>query len=98
MKRIVTILLVLTCMLGLTGCDPAWDEIDGDELLEHTVKIELYNYENTNPKFLKLNRRKKPVFDFEKATFIAELEESRFEDLIMDMDGHECLLYGTALI
>ena len=98
MKRIVTILLVLTCMLGLTGCDPGWGAIDGDELLEHTVKIELYNYENTNPKFLKLNRRKKPVFDFEKATFIAELEESRFEDLIMDMDGHECLLYGTALI
>ena len=76
MKRIVTILLVLTCMLGLTGCDPAWDEIDGDELLEHTVKIELYDYENTKPKLLKLNRRKKPVFDFDKATFIAELEES----------------------
>jgi hypothetical protein len=55
-------------MLGLTGCDPAWDEIDGDELLEHTVKIELYDYENTKPKLLKLNRRKKPVFDFDKAT------------------------------
>lgn len=98
MKRIVTILLVLTCMLGLVGCDPGWDEIDGDELLEHTVKIELYDYENTKPKLLKRNRKKKPVFDFDKATFIAELEESRFEDLIMDMDGYECLLYGTALI
>ena len=54
MKRIVMILLVLTCMLGLVGCDPAWDGIDGDELLEHTVKIELYNYENTNPKHCRM--------------------------------------------
>lgn len=97
MKRIVMILLVLTCMLGLVGCDPAWDEIDGDELLEHTVKIELYDYENTKPKLLKRNRRKKPVFDFDKATFIAELEESRFEDLIMDMDGYECIMSWNAL-
>lgn len=97
MKKIVMILLVLTCLLGIAGCDPRWSSIDGDELLENTVKIELYNYENTNPKKLKLNRKKKPVFDFDKATFIAELDESRFEDLIMDMDGHECYLFGDAL-
>ena len=97
MKRTWIIVFVLICLLGLVGCDPGWSTIDGDELLEHTVKIELYDYENTNPKLLKRNRRKKPVFDFDKATFIAELEESRFEDLIMDMDGYECLLFGNAL-
>ena len=97
MKKICVIILALVCLLGLVGCDPGWNTIDGDELLDNTVKIELFDYENTKPKLLKLNRKKKPVFDFSKATLIAELDESRFEDVIRDMDGRECLLFGNAL-
>ena len=97
MKRVLSIAFVLICLLGLVGCDPGWDEIDGDELLENTVKIALFDYENTNPKLLKLHRKKKPVFDFSKATFVAELDESHFEDVIKDMDGRQCLLFGNAL-
>ena len=97
MKRALIIVFVLTCLLGLVGCDPGTTTIDGDELLKNTVKIELYNYENTSPKLYKLNSEKSPIFDFSKATFIAELDKSHFEDVIKDIAKQECLVFGNAL-
>ena len=97
MKRALIIVLVSTCLLGLVGCDPGMTTIDGDELLKNTVKIELYNYENTSPKLYELNSEKLPIFDFSKATFIAELDKSHFEDMIKDIAKLECLVFGSAL-
>ena len=97
MKRALIVVLVLTCLLGLVGCDPGTNTIDGDELLENTVKIELYYYENTNPKLVNLNGKSMPIFDFSKATFIASLDESYFEDVLKDIAEQECLVYGNAL-
>ncbi len=97
MKRALIIVFVLTCLLGLVGCDPGTRRIDGDELLKNTVKIELYNYENTNPKLRNQNGKKSPIFDFDKATFIAELDESHFEDVIKDIAEQECLVFERVL-
>ena len=97
MKRALIIVLVLSCLLGLVGCDPGWNKVDGDELLKNTVKIELFNYENTNPQFYNLNSKKTPIFDFGNATFIAALDESHFEDVIKDIAEQECLVFGNAL-
>lgn len=97
MKRALIIIFVLTCLLGLVGCDPGMNSVDGDELLRNTIKIELYYYENANPRLLDLNGKKMPIFDFSKATFIAALDESHFEDMIMDIAEQECLVYGNAL-
>ena len=97
MKRALIIVLVLTCLLGLVGCDPGTNTIDGDELLKNTVKIELYNYENSRPQLNDLNSGKKPIFDFGKATLIAALDESHFEDVIKDIAEQECLVLGNAL-
>ena len=97
MRKIIIIAFVLTCLLGLVGCDPGTNTIDGDELLENTVKIELYYYENTNPKLVNLNGKSMPIFDFSKATFIASLDESYFEDVLKDIAEQECLVYGNVL-
>ena len=72
---------------------PGVKTLDGGELLENTVKIELYYYENTNPKLINLNSKKTPSFDFSKATFIAALEESHFEDVVKDIAKQECLVF-----
>ena len=97
MKKALIMALILACILGLVGCDPGTNTIDGYELLENTVKIELFNYENANPKLLNLNGKKSPVFDFSKATFIAALDETHFEDVIQNIAEQECLIFGNAL-
>ena len=97
MKKVLIMALVLACVLVLLGCDPGTKTIDGDELLENTVKIELLNYENANPKLLNLNGKKSPVFDFSKTTFIATLGETYFEDVIQNIAEQECLIFGNAL-
>ena len=97
MKKALIIILALICLLGLVGCDPGVKTLDRGELLENTVKIELYYYENTDPKLINLNSKKTPSFDFSKATFIAELDKSHFEDVIKDIAKQECLVFGNAL-
>ena len=97
MKKALIIILALICLLGLVGCDPGVKTLDRGELLENTVKIELYYYENTDPKLINLNSKKTPSFDFSKATFIAALEESHFEDVVKDIAEQECLIFGNAL-
>lgn len=88
---------VLACILVLVGCDPGTNTIDGDELFKNTVKIELFNYENANPKLRNLNKKKLPIFDFSKTTFIASLDEAQFEDVIQNIAEQECFVYGNAL-
>lgn len=97
MRKMMKLIFVLICLLGLMGCDPGTNTIDAEELLGNTVKIELYYYENTNPKLVNLNGKKEPVFDFSKATFLAALDESRFEDVIQDIAEQECFVYGKVL-
>ncbi len=97
MKRLPIIFLVLICLLGLGGCDPLMNYLDKDDLLENTVKIELVDYENENPKLLNVNAKKKPTFDFNKATLIAEIDESRYEDILTGLTKGGYTYYGTAL-
>ncbi|MBE6958742.1 MAG: bacteriocin immunity protein [Ruminococcaceae bacterium] len=93
MKKVLIIVLLLTFLLGFVGCDPSVNSVDENELLENTVKIELYYYENTNPKQINLSSKKTPIFDFSKATFIASLEEVHFEDVIKDIAEQDCLVF-----
>ena len=97
MKKIIIIAFVLTSLLSLVGCDPGTKRIEENDLLENTVKIELYYYDNENPRFVGLNGKNKPVFDFSKATLIGSLDESLFEDVLKDIASQECFVYGTAL-
>ncbi len=97
MKKVLIIVLALTCLLVPVGCDPATNNLSEDELLTNTVKIELVDYENENPKLLTLSGTKKPKFDFNKTTLIATLDESRFEDVINYVAENDYLDFGTAL-
>ena len=97
MKKAFILFALLIILLGLVGCDPGWRNISEKELLENTVKIELYYYENTTPKLLNLNGKNTPIFDFSKAAFLASLEESRFEDVIKDISGQTFGVYHNVL-
>ena len=96
-KRVLMFALILTCLIGLVGCDPGTNMVDGNDLLENTIKIELYSYENTNPNQIKLNGKNMPIFDFNKATFIASLDKSHYEDIINDISEQECHVYDLVL-
>lgn len=97
MKKGLIIALALACLLGLAGCDPSTDYLDGEEILDNTVKIELYDYENTNPKLVRLDGKNPPIFDFSKATFIAALDESLFEAVVGDIAKQELMLFDRSL-
>ena len=91
---IVCMILSLFCF---AGCDPGFNAIDAEETIANTVKIELVDYKNENPKFLKLKKEEKPKFDFSKATLIATLDDSQFENIINDMSKMTLLIYPRAL-
>jgi hypothetical protein len=97
MKKILAIVLVLTFLLVLAGCDPAYSTLDRKELLANTVKVELFEYENESPELIDFSGKDKPHFDFENATLIAALDEACFEDLINELTGGEYLIFRTAL-
>ena len=97
MKKVLSFMCVLSCLLILVGCDPGTNHIDRDELFANTVKIELYDYKNENPELLRINGKEKPRFDFNKATLIATLDESDFENILNDIAEDEYLNFGTAL-
>ena len=97
MKKSFVIVLLFAFLFTLVGCDPLPNSLDRKELLENTVKIELFDYENESPKLLDTSGKRKPRFDFDKATFLAALDESQFEALIDDLTKSEYLLFGTAL-
>ena len=91
---IVCMILSLFCF---AGCDPAFNGIDAEKTLATTVRIELVDYKNENPKLLKLRKEEKPKFDFSKATLIATLDDSQFENIINDMSKIILLMYPRAL-
>lgn len=97
MKKRLIIMMVLICMLGLVACDPGVNHLNKDELLANTVKIELYCYENENPKILRIGAKEMPHFDYTKATLISTLDESRFEDIIEDVVAYDYRVVRTAL-
>ena len=97
MKKALIVILIITLLSGLLGCDPSPNRLQKDDLLASTVKIELIDYNNENPKLLSLNGIEKPKFDFSKVTSIATLEESRFEELINYISEIDYLYDGTAL-
>ena len=97
MKKVLSFICVLCCLLLLVGCDPGTNHIDRDELFANTVKIELYDYKNENPELLRINGKEKPRFDFNKATLIATLDESDFENILNDISEDVYLVFGTAL-
>ena len=96
MKKIFAIVLALAFLFVLVGCDPVMHTISKEDLLANTVKVELYEYQNTNPKLISISGIKKPHFDFDNATLIAELNETYFEELINDLPDYY-RYYGTAL-
>ena len=102
MKKIVVLILVLvgvlTCLLVFTGCDPAMHTLDTDKLLANTVKVELVEYKNENPKLIQnLNGKNKPTFDFNKVTPIATLDDSKIEDIINDLGEYGYLYWNRTL-
>ena len=97
MKKILIIVLFLACLLGLVGCDPGRHRLDANELLSNTVRIELVHYENTNPKVLRIGRRKTPIFDFCNATPIATLADSHIEEVVKDIAARDLYLIGRTL-
>lgn len=97
MKKALALICIFSCLLFFVSCDPGTNHIDKDELIANTVRIELHDYENENPKILRINGRKKPKFDFNKATLIATLDESHFDNILNDIAMVDYLLFGTAL-
>ena len=102
MKKIVVLILVLvgvlTCLLVFTGCDPDMHTLDTDKLLANTVKVELVEYKNENPKLIQnLNGKNKPTFDFNKVTPIATLDDSKIEDIINDLGEYGYLYWNRTL-
>ena len=97
MKKVFILVLVFACLIGLAGCDPAMHHLSKEELLENTVKIELVYYENEDPESVNIRRDRKPKYDFSKATLLATLDESRFEDILTDLSGSGYTYYARAL-
>lgn len=95
MKRLLIILLALTFLL--MGCDPGMAHLDGEELLQNTVRIELVHYENTSPKLIRRSDTNVQIFDFGKVTPIAVLDVSLIEDVVTDMAQQDLLLFSNTL-
>ena len=68
-----------------------------NEILNNTEKIELFQYENTKPKLLRVGKRKTPIFDFSKATLLATLDDSNIEDVVKDIAEEDLLVFGKVL-
>ena len=102
MKKLTLLALIIvcvfTCLFSFVSCDPATIRLDTDELLANTVKIELVNYENEEPKLIQnLDGKKKPSFDFNKVTLIETLDDSKIEDVIKDLGNYGYLYGGRTL-
>lgn len=97
MKKTVSFICIIVYLLFLIGCDPAIRFLDKNELIANTVKIELYDYKNENPKNLRINGIIKPKFNFNKATLIATLDEAYFENILNDIAKNGYMYSGSAL-
>ena len=99
MKKVISSILLLlsvfSCLICFVSCDPIPVMLDYDKLITNTVKIELVDYENENPKLIfNLDGKKKPTFDFNKSTLIATLDDSKMEDFINDLVNYQYLYFG----
>lgn len=98
MKKALVIVLMLSCLLVLVGCDPGKGHLYKDELIANTVRIDLVDYKNENPKQLNVRRGKqKPRFDLSKATFIDTLDEAYFEEFLSEIAADIYLKFPNAL-
>lgn len=98
MKRAWIMVLVLTCLLVLVGCDPGKGHLYKDELMANTVRIDLVDYKNENPEPINIRRgEQKPSFDMNKSTFIATLDEAYFEAFLSDIASDVYLKFPYAL-
>lgn len=97
MKKVLIIIFVLTCLLGLVSCDPGTKTLDKVELLVNTVETELVYYENENPKDIYYRGKNTPIFDFSKVTPIATLDASHFVDVADELSRIEFLVFPQAL-
>ena len=96
MKKILLIIMcVWISILSFVGCDPAFNYIKEEETLADTVKVELVDYKNESPKYIRL-KKEKPKFDFDKITLIATLDNSLIKDFVKDISQQTLLLYLTA--
>ena len=79
--------LILAGMLvSLTGCwDPATYYLPADELIPYVTKIELAEFNNENPKRVKLNKITNTRFDFNEAKNVKELEKESIVGFINDL-------------
>ena len=99
MKKIISSILLLfcvfSCLICFISCDPVTSELDVDKLITDTVKIELVDYENENPKLIyNLDGKEKPTFDFNKATLTSTLDDSKIEDVVNDLGNYGYLYWG----
>lgn len=92
---VLVLVCVLPCLLVFTSCDPGEGSLNTDELLANTVKIELVNYENEDPKIIfNLDGKEKPKFDFNRVTPIATLDDSKIGDVINDLGKYGYLYWS----
>ena len=98
MKKALVVVLVLSCLLLLVGCDPAQGYLHKDELIANTVRIDLVEYKNESPRILNLRwGKQKPSFDLNNATFIATLDEAYFEAFLDEITAYAYHNYSNAL-
>lgn len=97
MKKLLIVISILVCLLTLTGCDPSTTTLTREEQVSHTIKIELVQYTNEKPKFVDIDGDNTPVFDFDKVSFIAELDEAYTEEVIQDIWQQELVCWGRSL-
>jgi len=97
MKQVLVMLLAITLLWGLVSCDPATNYLEKDVLIENTINIKLFEYENNAPKLLRLSGKEKPRFDLSKATCLGTLDKSHFEDILSEIAEKIYTDHGTAL-
>ena len=82
-KKLLVFLLILLVVVAV-GCDYGWIYLDSNEI-SSADRIVLVWYENDNPIEFKLTDATTPAFDFDKITFIKELNPERFDAFAQDI-------------
>ena len=95
MKKVLLLVFAFVFLFSLMGCDPSFYYFEENYLLENTVKIELYDYQNDSPRIIKRSEEE-PVFDFSKATLIATADETRFEKILTELNSMAYGRYATS--
>ena len=89
MKKLpMKLLIILVCLVGLTGCDPtAYYHYANQERVAGIVAVELIYYDNSD--VYKINTffstRQVERFDFDKMTVLETLGEGQMADFLQDL-------------